>query len=82
MTMFLVETYTPATIKVAAVEERARVAARQVAEAGGDVEYVGSIFLPEDELCMYLFDAASKEAVNEVALSAGISPDRIARTAS
>ena len=77
MTRFLVEAYTPATVQIAEVEARARRAADHLAKAGTDVRFVRAIFVPEDELCMYLLDAASVEAASDLARGAGISPDRI-----
>ena len=77
MTRFLVEAYTPATVQMAEVEKRARRAADQLADAGADVQYVRAIFVPEDELCLHLLDAASVEAASELVRRAGISPDRI-----
>jgi hypothetical protein len=38
---------------------------------------VGAIFVPEDELCLHLLDAASVEAASDLVRWAGISPDRI-----
>ena len=81
MTSFLVEAYTPATIKLADVEERARCAADHLAQAGTDVRYVRAIFVPEDELCLHLLDAASVEAAHDLIRQAGISPDRIVEAA-
>jgi hypothetical protein len=77
MTRFLVEAYTPATIQIAEVEARARRAADHLAKAGVEVQYVRTIFVPEDELCLHLLDAASAEAATDLARRAGISPDRI-----
>jgi hypothetical protein len=74
---FLVEAYTPATVQIAEVEKRARRAADHLAEAGAYVQYVRAIFVPEDELCMHLLDAASVEAASDFVRRAGISPDRI-----
>jgi Protein of unknown function (DUF4242) len=79
MPRFLVEAYTPATIQIAAVEARARRAADQLAEAGAQVQYVRAIFVPEDELCLHLLDAASAEAASDLVRRAGISPDRIVK---
>ena len=79
MTSFLVEAYTPSTIDIVDVEARARRAAAELAEAGTDVRYVRAIFVPEDELCLHLLDAASMDAVEETVRRAGISPDRIVR---
>jgi hypothetical protein len=81
MTRFLVEAYTPATVKIADVEACARRAADQLAEAGTDVQYLRAIFVPEDELCLHLLDAASVEAANDLIQQAGISPDRIVEAA-
>jgi hypothetical protein len=77
MTRFLVEAYAPATIEIAEVESRARRAAAHFAEAGAEVQYLRAIFVPEDELCLHLVDAASVEAASDVVRRAGISPDRI-----
>jgi hypothetical protein len=81
MTRFLVEAYTPASIEIAQVEARARRAADDLAGAGTDVQYVRAIFVPEDELCLHLVDAASAEVANDLVRRAGISPDRIVEAA-
>jgi hypothetical protein len=78
---FLVEAYTPATIKIADVEARARRAADQLVEAGTDVQYLSAIFVPEDEICLHLLDAASIDAANDLIRRAEISPDRIVEAA-
>ena len=77
MTSFLVEAYTPPTIRISDLEARARRAADELAQAGTDVHYVRAIYVPEDELCLHLLDAASLEAANDLIERAGISPDRI-----
>ena len=77
MTRYLVEAYTPATVQIAEVEARAKRAADHLAEAGADVRYVRAIFVPEDEHCLHLLDAASFEAASDLVRRAGISPDRI-----
>ena len=64
-----------------AVEARARRAADDLAGAGTDVQYVRAIFVPEDELCLHLVDAASAEVANDLVRRAGISPDRIVEAA-
>ena len=73
MTRFLVEAYTPRSVEIAEVEARAR----RLAEAGAEVKYVRAIFVPEDELCLHLLDAASPEAASDLVRRVGISPDRI-----
>ena len=75
VTSFLVETYTPATTSVATTESRL-----QRAAAGTPVHYAQSIFVPEDEVCFYLFDdAPSAESVDAIIRSSGIVPQRIMR---
>jgi hypothetical protein len=81
MTRFLVEAYAPASIEIAEVEARARRAADRLARAGTDVQYLRAIFVPEDELCLHLVDAASVEVANHLVRRAGISPDRIVKAA-
>lgn len=77
MTSFLVETYAPAAIAHADAEARARLAAAELARAGTPVRYIRSIFVPGDEMCLYLFEAPSAEAVREASEGAGIVPERI-----
>lgn len=77
MTSFLVETYAPAAIALADVEARARLEAVELARAGTPVRYIRSIFVPGDEMCLYLFEAPSGEAVREASERAGLVPERI-----
>lgn len=81
MTRFLVEAYTPATIQVAALEARARRTADRLSQNGAQVRYVRAIYVPEDELCMHLVDAASADAADDLVRRVGISPDRIVEAA-
>jgi len=39
---------------------------------------VRSIFVPEDETCIYLYEAASQDAVEEAARRAGLPIDTVA----
>jgi hypothetical protein len=77
MTSFLVEAYTPAMINLVEVEARARRAAAQLAEAGTEVRYLHAIFVPADETCFHLFEAASADAVRAASERAGLSAQRI-----
>jgi hypothetical protein len=74
---FLVETYAPTAITLADAETRARHAAVELAKSGTPVRYVRSIFIPGDEMCLYLFEAPSAEAVREASELAGLAPERI-----
>jgi hypothetical protein len=82
MTRFLVEAHTPASIEIAEVEARARRAANHLARTGTDVGYLHAIFVPEDELCLHLLDAASVDVANDLVRRAGISADRIVEAGS
>ena len=79
MISFLVETYTPAAVVLAEIEERARRAAAELQQAGTPVRYVRSIFVPDDETCFHLFEALSAEAVRKTSERAGLSPQRIVK---
>jgi hypothetical protein len=81
MTRYLVEAYTPATVEIAELEARARRTADRLSTHGTQVRYVRAIYVPEDELCMHLVDAASADVADDLIRRAGISPDRIVEAA-
>lgn len=81
MLKFLVEAYAP---KSHAEETReagrqARVAAEELAREGTQVRYVRTTYLPDDETCFHIFEAASEEVVGDVCRRAGIASGRIVR---
>jgi hypothetical protein len=80
MAEFLVELYV-ARGDDAAVERSAR-SARRAAEAltreGRAVQYVRSIFVPEDETCFFLYEATTADDVEEAARRAAIRFDHVA----
>ena len=61
--------------------ERAEQAAVELTAAGTPVRFVRSIFVPADETCLFLFEAASIDAVREVADHAALPFDHVAETA-
>jgi len=76
---FLVELYFSRT-DGAAVErgaERARLAAEELTREGTPVHYLRSLFVPEDETCFFLYEAASADAVREAAGRAGLRFERV-----
>jgi hypothetical protein len=77
---FLLELYVPRAdgIAVERGEARARVVAQQLAREGTPVRFLRSIFLPDDETCFYLFEAATAQAVVELAGRADLAFDRLA----
>lgn len=80
MAEYIVEFYV-ARDDVAAVElgaERGRRAAEELSQEGAPVRFLRSIFLPVDETCFFLYEAASAELVHEVARRAQLPFDRVA----
>ncbi len=83
MAEFLLELYISRTDDLAVVRGavEARVAAVEaLTREGTPIRYVRSIFVPEDETCFYLYEAASVDAVREAAHRAGLAFERIAET--
>lgn len=81
MTEFLVELYVSRTDALAAERgsERGRLAAEELTQEGTPVRYVRSIFVPEDETCFHLYEAATADAVHEVARRAALRFERVAQ---
>lgn len=75
-TTFLVESYVSRATDAAPseLEERLGAAAEALAL---DVNLLHAISLPEDEICFYLFEAPSAEAVRQVSERAGLRHERI-----
>jgi hypothetical protein len=77
---FLVEVYV-SRADAAAVErsaQRARLAAEALIREGIPVRYLRSIFVPEDETCFFLYEAASAEGVHVAARRAALPFERVA----
>lgn len=80
MAEFLVELYVSRN-DTGAVErsaESTRRAAEELTREGTPVRFLRSIFVPEDETCFFLCEAASAESVHEVARRAALPFERIA----
>ncbi len=79
MPSYLVETFLPrgAAGERQARERRARSAVDAMARSGARVRFVGSIHVPEDEVCFYTFEAASGAEVVVAAKRAGLEPLRV-----
>jgi Nickel responsive protein SCO4226-like len=79
MADFLVELYVSRTNQrgLDSVVTRGRDAAEELSRSGTAVRYLRSIFIPADELCFLLFEAASADHVREAARSAGLPFERI-----
>jgi hypothetical protein len=76
---YLVEAYMPRSHaqEAWAASERARAAAEELSREDRDVRYVRTTFLPDDETCFHLFEAASAEVVEEVSRRAELGRARV-----
>jgi hypothetical protein len=77
---FLVEMYVP-RLRAGQVDEaaaRAGAAAAAMRRTGSDVRHLRVIFVPGDETCFHIFEAASAEHVWEAGRHAGLAFDRVA----
>lgn len=79
MPRYLVEAYVPRSRarEAHAAERDARAAAKALVSEGTPVRYVRMTFLPDDETCFHIFEAASEEAVSAACRRAGIGSGRI-----
>ncbi|MGZ8688656.1 MAG: nickel-binding protein [Gaiellaceae bacterium] len=79
MRSYLVEVYVPRSRAHEALATgcRARAAAQELSREGVPVRYVRTTFLPDDETCFHLFEAASVEIVEEVSSRAELGRTRI-----
>ena len=84
MTQFLVEVFTPRASagKLAAAERRVMAAANQRPGADGDLRFVRATYIPEDEICFFVFDAPSGREAALVAQRAGLEPIRVVEAVS
>ena len=80
MAEFLVELYVSRTEPLAAEQgaARARLVAEQLTREGTPVRCLRSIFVPEDETCFYLYEAASADHVRAAVERAGLPFERVA----
>lgn len=79
MPQYLVELYV-ARSEADTVERgasNAERAAEELTRDGTPVRYLHSIFVPDDETCLLLFEAACVDDVREAARRAGLTSDRV-----
>jgi hypothetical protein len=76
---YLVERYWPGATEVAFndITARARSAARELQAAGRNIEYLGGLLLPGDEVAFWRFASESDAGVAEAAARAGLTFDRV-----
>ena len=84
MPSYLVETYLGRgnAEHVAACEHRARCAADELAREGLAISFGGSIHVPEDELCFFVFSAPTGHDAERVAHRADLQPVRVVQMVS
>jgi hypothetical protein len=75
---FLAETYLarPGKARLRSAQ-RARAAAKKLAEHGTRIRFVRSIYVPNDEICFLVFDSISADAVEDACTRAGIRVERV-----
>lgn len=59
------------------IAARLRTSADAPSDNGRSARYLRALYLPEDERCLYLFEASSREAVAEAAQGSGLTVERI-----
>jgi hypothetical protein len=76
---FLVESYLPVAGAEgqAEVVARARAAADELAREGAPLRHLDCIFVPDDEMCLLLYEADSPELAREACRRAGIECERV-----
>jgi hypothetical protein len=79
MPTYLIEAYMPRSHahEARAAGRRARAAAEELSREGVPIRYVRTTFLPDDETCFHLFEAASAEAVEEASSRAELGRSRV-----
>ena len=84
MPSYLVETYLARskTGERAARERRARLGAEERTQEGTCVGFERSIYVPEDEICFFVFDAPAAREAALVAQRAGLDPIRVVEAVS
>jgi Protein of unknown function (DUF4242) len=80
---FLVESYVaqPDWLVFERKAERCQLAAEELTREGTPVRFLRSIFVPEDETCLFLYEAASAAAVCEAVRRASLPFDRVVAAA-
>jgi hypothetical protein len=78
---YIVEAYVP-TSRTASLQNdgvRLRTAAEEMATEGTAIRYLNTLFILEEEICFFVFEASSREDVAEVSRRAEIDYERIMR---
>lgn len=76
MTTYLIEAYVADT-DIADLEARTHTTATAMSREGYAIRYLRSVLIPADETCFHLVEAASEDAVAELARRAKLVFERI-----
>jgi hypothetical protein len=81
---FFVEVFTARVNagKLATAECRATLAARRLSGADREVQFVRATYIPEDEICFFVFDATSGSDAALAVRGAGLEPIRVVEAVS
>ena len=84
MPSYLIETFLPrgAPAERAACERRVRSAVQALTQEGTSVRFDRAIHVPEDEICFFVFNAASSRDAALAAQLAGLGPLRVVEAVS
>jgi Protein of unknown function (DUF4242) len=74
---FILETY---VARLSADGLNYLVARAKLATTGTPVSHIRSYFVPEDDMCMHVFEGPSVAAVQKIADSAGLETERIVQS--
>jgi hypothetical protein len=76
---YLVEAYLARlrASELAQAASRAQAAAEELSRQGDSVRYLRTIFLPQEETCFHVYEAASADDVCEACRRAGIACERV-----
>ena len=72
---YLAEAYRPSRTACTLAADAARV--REAAEAAGSVRLLRTIYVPDDELCFYVFESDTNGLVDDATLWASLGVDRV-----
>jgi len=59
------------------IDARARAAAKELAREGASIRHLRSTHVPEDEMCLLLYEAPNRELTLEAARRAGLASERV-----
>lgn len=74
---FLVELYLSRPKDIYGVDARARAAAEELAREGAPIRHVRSTIVPDDEMCLLVFEAPNRELALEATRRAELVSERI-----